>query len=56
MWCWWREAANGEPHGYPSRPVGAEAQEEDGDSVEDTMRRLAFELGEQQKVAAVINR
>ena len=55
MWCWWRGAANGEPRGYPSRQVGAQAQEDDGDSAEDTMRRLAVELGVQKKAAAVIH-
>ena len=55
MWCWWREAVNGEPCGYPGRHVGAEVQESDGDSVEDTMRRLAVELGVRQKAAAAID-
>ena len=55
MWCWWTEAPNGEPRGYLSRQVGAEAQEDDGDSAADTMRRLAVELGVQKKAAAVID-
>ena len=54
-WCWWREAVNGEPCGYPSRHVGAEVQDGDGDSVKDTVRRLAAELGVRQKAAAAID-
>ena len=36
----------------PDRHVGAEAQEDDGDSFEDTLRRLVVELGVQQDAAA----
>ena len=55
MWCWRREVPNGEPRGYLGRQIGAEAQEDDRDSAEDTMRRLADELAVQKKAVAVID-